>query len=109
MPNNGHWPFGSLCCIGIIIRGSVRVAVAWRAPLNRRRASSKRPDRRIPVYRLGGPPRSDNSDAYGATVVRELIAGRRVFPVLDGLDELDPGARAQPLRMLNKHSGVKIP
>ncbi|PRX06250.1 UNVERIFIED_ORG: NACHT domain-containing protein [Actinomadura viridilutea] len=39
---------------------------------------------------------------WDAEVVRELVAQKRVLPILDGLDELPPGARAAVISSLNR-------
>jgi hypothetical protein len=54
-------------------------------------------------------PDLTRTSAYGSTAIRDLVATRSVLPVLDGLDELAPVARAQALRALNRAYGGTDP
>jgi hypothetical protein len=58
---------------------------------------------------LSDYPFLGNEARYGATAVRDLLAQRRVLPVLDGLDEMAAEHRADALRAIERDARTGEP
>lgn len=54
-------------------------------------------------------PSLRDTRAYGARAISDLVGQQRILPVLDGLDELSPGARGQLLSATSRALGVRQP